>query len=99
MPIKDPFDPWTIVVAKKDGRSSTIDDLGEECLPWANLPAKRKEVWDLDGLDFKKKDLDASPPPAKRRRPARANDKAARPTALSQVLQKRLASKQAPPKM
>ena len=97
--INDPFDPWTVLVMKNDGRVSTIDDMCEEFCPWASLPAKAKDVWNLDGLDFRKKDPDASPRPAKRKRSAKSNDQqSVRPTALSQVLQNRLTSKQAPPK-
>ena len=42
--VKDPFDPWTSVVLKKDGRTSTIDDICDEFCPWANLPGKEKSV-------------------------------------------------------
>ena len=97
--IKDPFDPWTIITMKKDGRVSTIDDICDEFGPWANMPAKAKDVWDLDGLDIKKKNSDAGPrPAAKRKRSSNTEGKSARPTALSQVLQNRLTSKQTPPK-
>ena len=97
--VKDPFDPWTSVVIKNDGRTSTIDDIHDKFFPWANLPGKEKSVWNVDGLDIKAKDPDASPP-AKRKRYTRSNSDnlSAGPTALSQVLQNRLTSKQTPPK-
>ena len=40
--IKDKFDPWTHVMAKKHGKVSTIEDICEEFGPEARLPRKEK---------------------------------------------------------
>ena len=40
--IKNHFDPWTSIITTKNGRVSTIEDIGEEFGPEARLPRKEK---------------------------------------------------------
>ena len=41
--IKNQFDPWTSIITTKNGRVSTIEDIGEEFGPEARLPRKEKK--------------------------------------------------------
>jgi len=101
--VKNQFDPWTSIITTKNGRVSTIEDIGEEFGPEARLPRKEKEVWNLDGLGFEARvePMEETCRGVKRKTAAKSNDrsspgKRSSPAALSQVLQNRLSQKAAP---